>query len=62
MNYLRIWHKEKHDDGTVSEIYNTTVDGIIQKGGFFEPESKAFILLHNINWIEIVEPKENPND
>ena len=58
MTYLRIWHKEKHDDGAVSEIHNATVAHIIKQGGFFAPESKAFILLHNINWIEVVEQAE----
>lgn len=61
MSYLKIWHKKKHDDGTVSEIHNFTPAMIIDRGGFFEPKSKAFILLHNINWIEVIEEPAPPS-
>lgn len=61
---IRVWHGEKHDDATVTEIELTTISGGIhgwvgsaqRLGGFFTGSHKnknfVFVPFHRIHWIE----------
>ncbi len=62
MSYtLRIWHKVKHDDGCVTEIYHqpgysTQIDDLVKQGGFYA--GLNFVPYHSISYIEVVDEDE----
>ena len=55
---LKIWHKVKHDDYCVSEVYHQThfetrIADLVRQGGFYM--GAQFIPYHSISYIEIIE-------